>query len=210
MEQIEKQGGTIAAYDDDAEASGWFSPEVVFGLTYKYTQPGQSILDLGVGTGLGSVLFHKAGLEVHGIDISEQMLDVCRCKGFKTLRLHDLRNLPYPFDTESMDHAVCTGVMNFFSDLSPLFEETARILRKGGLFAFVVGDRTEGEAHKVIVGPEHTMAAKNMTIYLHSPRQIDSWIGRNGFRLVRSLPFSVFINRSRTMSMQARAYLARK
>jgi hypothetical protein len=43
----------VAAYDDEAEACGWFGPEVVFGLAYTYVQPGQLILDIGIGTRLG-------------------------------------------------------------------------------------------------------------------------------------------------------------
>jgi hypothetical protein len=35
----------LAAYDDEAEACGWFGPEVAFGLAYKYFQPGQPMLD---------------------------------------------------------------------------------------------------------------------------------------------------------------------
>jgi hypothetical protein len=54
MDSIENQNDTMAAtYDDEAEACGWFGPEVAFGLTYKYVQAGQSILDIGIGTGLG-------------------------------------------------------------------------------------------------------------------------------------------------------------
>jgi len=83
-----------AAYDAEAEASGWYGPEVVFGLSYKYIQKGQSILDIGIGTGLGSLLFLKAGLEIHGMDISPEMLTVCRNKGFKFLQKHDLRKTP--------------------------------------------------------------------------------------------------------------------
>jgi hypothetical protein len=35
----------ITAYDDEAEACGWFGPEVAFGLACKYVQPGQPMLD---------------------------------------------------------------------------------------------------------------------------------------------------------------------
>lgn len=79
-----------AAYDGEAEASGWCGPEVAFGLACMYVQPGQSILDIGIGTGLGSVLFRKAGLEVHGMDISPKMLDECRSKGFTALIMRNL------------------------------------------------------------------------------------------------------------------------
>jgi predicted TPR repeat methyltransferase len=211
MDQVENQNDAmVAAYDDEAEASGWFGPEVAFGLAYTHVQPGQSILDIGIGTGLGSVLFRKAGLKVHGMDISPKMLEVCRSKGFTALQLHDLSRPPYPYDSESMDHAVCAGVLNFFSDLSPVFKETARILRKGGLFAFVVGDRVEREAHEFKVGPEHTKSERTMTMYRHSHNQIDTWLEMYGFELERSLVFTVFMDRERTRSMQAKAYLARK
>ena len=103
----------IVTYDEEAEASGWYGPEVAFGLAFKHVMPGQSILDIGIGTGLGSVLFRKAGLDVHGMDISSQMLDVSRSKGFGSLQRHDLRKLPYPYESESMHHAICTGVFNF-------------------------------------------------------------------------------------------------
>jgi predicted TPR repeat methyltransferase len=206
----EKVNALIAAYAEEAEATGWFGPEVVFGLSYAYIEPDQSILDIGIGTGLGSDLFRKAGLKVNGLDISPQMLDACRSKGLKTVKLHDLTKIPYPFDSESMDHAVCTGVMNFFSDLSSVFKEAARILRTGGLFAFVVGDRAEGQPGEIAVGPEHTNTEEIVTMYLHSPKQIDSYIEKNRFSLMRSLAFTVYLDRERTNGLQARAYLARK
>ena len=82
-------GETAATYDDEAEGTGWLAPEVAFGMTYTYVQPGQSILDIGIGTGLGSVLFQKAGLEVYGMDISPQMLDrllpLCRQANFRLI-----------------------------------------------------------------------------------------------------------------------------
>ena len=207
MDQIDKM---ITFYDEEAEATGWYGPEVAFGLTYAHVQPGQSMLDIGIGTGLGSILFLKAGLEIHGMDISPQMLDACRRKGFSSLHLHDLSKTPYPFDSESIDHAVCTGVFNFFSDLSPAFQEVGRILRKGGLFVFVVGDRSENEAHEIEVGAEHTRSEKTVTMYLHSAKQIAELTARYDFEPLRDLSFTVFMDRERTRSMPARSYLARK
>jgi len=207
MGQIDE---VITAYDKEAEATGWYGPEVAFGLTYAYVHPGQSMLDIGIGTGLGSVLFRKAGLEVHGMDISPKMLDECRSKGFTALQLHDLSKPPYPYDSESMDHAVCTGVFNFFSDLFPVFQEASRIIRKGGLFVFVVGDRSENEVHAIEVGAEHTKSENTVTMYLHSPKQIVELFARYGFEQLRDLSFTVFMDRERTKSMPARSYLARK
>lgn len=203
-------GVMVTVYDDEAEASGWYGPEVVFGLSYTYVQPGQSILDIGIGTGLGSVLFRKAGLEIHGMDISPQMLDVCRHKGFTSLQMHDLSKTPYPYDSKSMDHVVCVGVLNFFSDLGFVFQEAGRIIRTGGLFIFIVCDRNQDEIHEIMVRAEHTKSDETVTMYKHSSEQIDIWIKRFGFRHIRSLGFTIFMDRERTRSMPAKAYLARK
>jgi predicted TPR repeat methyltransferase len=199
----------IAAYDEEAEASGWYGPEVAFGLAFAHIHAGQSLLDIGIGTGLGSVLFRKAGLEIHGMDISQEMLDACRRKGFTSLHLHDICTAPYPFDPESFDIALSTGVFNFINDLSPVFKEVARILRKDGLFAFVVGDRSEDETFTIEVGKEHTMSDQAVTMYRHSVKQIGELLSSFGFKLLRDLPFTVYMNRDKTRSMAARAYVVR-
>ncbi len=198
------------AYDREAEAVGWLGPEVAFGLAYKYVRPGQSILDIGIGTGLASELFRRAGLRVYGMDVDPQMLDACRSKGFTDLALHDLSAAPYPYAAGSVDHAVCVGVLNFISDLSPVFREVARILREGGVFVFATGDRTDAEPAEMVVGPEHTKTDASMTMHFHSPRQVDDWVVANGFAPLRSLAFTVPMNRERTRNLGVRAYVARK
>jgi predicted TPR repeat methyltransferase len=200
----------VEAYDEEAQATGWVGPEVAFALACEYTQPGQSILDIGIGTGLGSVLFRKAGLRVYGMDVSQEMLDACRGKGFTNLTRHDLTKPPYPYDPESMNHVVCVGVLQFFSDLSPMFRESARILRRDGLFVFAVGDRTEDDAPEVVVGAEHTLSGAPVTMYRHSARQIGRWADGNGFAPLRNLAFPVYMDRAKTRSLQAMAYLVRK
>jgi predicted TPR repeat methyltransferase len=210
MDRGNEQTFPVEAYDAEAEATGWFGPEVAFGLVYTYIQPGQSILDIGIGTGLGAVLFRKAGLKVYGMDISQEMLDACRSKGFTELELHDLQQTPYPYDSDSMDQAVCVGVLNFFGDLTRVFMETARILHQGGLFVFVVGDRSEADDFEIVVGPEHTKSGQPVTMYRHSAAQIDGWLERFGFSCLRTLAFTGYMDREKTRSLHAKVYLAKK
>jgi len=201
----------IEAYDQEAEASGWLGPEIAFGLAYKFIVPSQSILDIGIGTGLGSVLFHKAGLQVYGMDISEEMMNECRNKGITTeLKQHDLNEVPYPYEQTSMDHAICVGVLQFFGDLNPVFREIGRILRNNGIFVFVVGDRNPEEESEVIVDSEHTHTGTSMIMYLHSKNQINTWLEENGLVEIQSLEFMVYMDIQKTKKLPARAYLARK
>ncbi len=199
-----------AAYDEEAEAVGWFGPEVAFGLAFTFVRPGQSILDLGIGTGRAAVLFRAAGLRVLGMDVDPEMLDACRVKGFDDLALHDLTVRPYPFTTASIDHAICVGTLNFIRDASPVFEECARILRSGGVFVFAVGDRTENEPAETVVDAERTGTGEPATMYRHSARQVGEWAAANGFTMVRGLTFTVPLDRQRTTSQQITTYVVRK
>lgn len=204
--------GSQAAEDYDAKAEeyDWRGPEVAFGLSYAFVSPGQSILDIGIGTGLSSVLFHKAGLHVYGMDISAKMLDACRRKGFATdLKQHDLTVIPYPYGTASLDHAVCLGVLNQFEDLQPVFGEVGRILRDG-IFVFVVADRAPGEKATFRAGPEHTESDLTVTLYRHGTEDVNHLIKANGFVSVRSLEFPVPMDRQRKSILPAKAYVVRR
>lgn len=205
-----KAEAIASAYDSEAEATGWFGPEIAFGLVYEHLRPGQSVLDLGIGTGRVAALFRKAGLTVRGLDIAQEMLDASRSKGFDDLTRHDLTEVPYPYASESFDHVVCVGVLPFLSDLSPVFAETARLLRTGGRVVFMTLDRAPYKDSEFIVGPEHTKTNESVTMHRHSGAQIEDWLTRHGFALLRSLPFTAYKDAEKTEPMHARCYLARK
>jgi predicted TPR repeat methyltransferase len=66
------------------------------GLARK--NPQDRLLDIGIGTGLGSMPFAKTGLEIFGIDGSVEMLKICKSKEFATdLKQFNLQNTPRPF-----------------------------------------------------------------------------------------------------------------
>jgi predicted TPR repeat methyltransferase len=198
-------------YDRDAAAIGWHGPEVVFGLAFRFTNSGEDILDIGIGTGLGSELFYKAGLRVFGMDTSPAMLGICRKKGLTTrLVRHDLTSVPYPFSDESYHHAVSTGVFQFFENLNPVFGEVRRILKEGGTFVFITGDRNPDEPTEIIVGPEQTGISESVTMYRHTPDQIAGWLEERGFLLLDTLEFAVWMDREQSKRFPARAYLAQK
>ena len=200
-------GAMPEGYDEEAAATGWHGPELLFGMMFHAVAPGQSLLDLGIGSGLSSRLFLKAGLAVHGVDLSAAMLDLCRGRGFASLREHDLTRAPYPFADGSVDHAVCAGVLNFFAEPTLLFREVGRILWPGGLFGFVVGTRNENEPATEEVGREHTPSEQTLTMHRHSPAQVADLLAAGGLTLQASQPFTVFMDRERRRSMAAMAYV---
>lgn len=181
-------------YDQKALEAEWLDPEIIFGLTYKYIEPNETILDIGIGTGLSSALFHKAGLRVYGIDLSPGMLEICKQKKITVdLKQHDLTLTPYPFESNSMNHAVCTGVTHILKDLSPIFEELARILKKNGIFSFEVADSDDTGENARAVTSEHNHShdhSKKIKKYCYSQTAVNSLLNRYGFQTVSSLRYS--------------------
>ena len=125
------------SYDAEGDRYQWHGPAVVFGLMYPHLEPGQTLLDLGVGTGLGSFPFHKAGLTITGLDSSPSMIQQCRRKGLPIeLVHHDLTAVPWPFANDRFDHIISTCVFHFIDDLAGIAGEAARVIEPGGFFGF--------------------------------------------------------------------------
>ncbi len=181
--------GHVTQYDINAKKARWLDPAIVFGMAYGFVKPGDRLLDIGIGTGLSSQLFYKAGLEIHGIDFSPKMLAACRSKQMaRDLKEHDLSKTPYPFKTESMDHAVCTGVTHLFKDLTPIFQELERILKPAGIFAFVVRDCQKGKSREFKFDSRHASGEK-VTIFSHSMEDINGLTKSSGFTRIFDLSF---------------------
>jgi len=206
-----KTSESTNSYDKEAEASNWFGPEIVFGLSYKFVKANEKVLDIGIGTGLCSELFHKAGLHIYGMDISSKMLEFSR-KKMPDIHFskHDLLVEPYPYPSKSMDHAVCVGVMNFFEDLTVIFREVSRIISSSGIFGFVVGHRKENEESRFLVGKEHTHSDRTITMYKHDQIQINRLSDLYGFIIRRTLEFPIYMDRERNRKFAAKAYIVRK
>ncbi len=57
--------------------------------------PGKEILDLGSGPGRDSLIFKRKGFKPLCLDISEGMLNLCRKKGLKTIKM-DINKMKFP------------------------------------------------------------------------------------------------------------------
>jgi ubiquinone/menaquinone biosynthesis C-methylase UbiE len=177
-------------YDQKVIASKWLDPAIVFGMAYKFVKPGECLLDVGIGTGVSSELFHKAGLKIYGIDFSPEMLAGCQSKQICVdLKEHDLAETPYPLPADSMDHAVCTGVTHLFEDMSPIFQELARILKNNGTFAFVVADCEDAENRIKRVASRHHPQGEEVSIYCYSEAHIQKLFALHHFQPVYDLQF---------------------
>ena len=203
-------------YDDQAAEYDWLCSEALFGLTYEYVKPGQSLLDIGIGTGLSSILFHKAGLRVYGLDGSGAMLKVCESKGFASgLKQHDIRQQPLPYADDSFDHVISIAVFNFIGELGPIFEEVARIIRDGGIFGFMVFELKTGgrDGRASYTGDDIAEVVDEeweVKMFRHSDEYVSRLLRDNGFAVLRDHRFAGLKRPSSDEVVILKLFIARK
>jgi len=97
-------------------------------LIKKYSQPGNSILDVGVG--LGRVLSHFPMLNRYGMDISMGYLEIAQVKGINVCYalVEDM-----PFISDFFDIVVCTDVLEHVIDLNFCCSRILSVVKKGGI-----------------------------------------------------------------------------
>jgi SAM-dependent methyltransferase len=103
---------------------------------------GDTVLDIGCGTGQLTLLAARRGARAVGVDISEPMLTRARAdaaaKGIDNVRFDQADAEAHPFDEGGFDVVVSRGGVMFFSEPAAAFANIARALRPGGRMAFMV------------------------------------------------------------------------
>jgi 2-polyprenyl-3-methyl-5-hydroxy-6-metoxy-1,4-benzoquinol methylase len=96
-------------------------------------RPGARLLDVGCGTGHWSRFFASMGYEVHGVDISPEMIAVARSAGVSgcTFEVADVCALP--FWGASFDVVAAMATLEFVSDVSLALEEMFRCVKRNGV-----------------------------------------------------------------------------
>lgn len=173
-------------YDQLARKYQWYGPEILFGLCYELVKPGKKLLDIGIGTGLCSSLFFKHGLNIFGLDNSNEMLEMCRKKAIATeLKSWDLLNLPLPYADAQFDIIIAGGVFHFFEDLQPIFNEISRLIQPSGIFGFSVKITTED----LPVNSSATSTENSISVFTHSKLYLHQLLASTGFQSLKEVKF---------------------
>ncbi len=121
-----------AVYDASSTGGRILRARLATALNLAGTGPGTA-LDAGMGAGRLVSALDRAGWTVSGIDISEQMVDLAR-RGLPhlddSLRRGDVEALP--FEPESFDLAVATGVLEYAVDLRRALHQLVGVVKPGG------------------------------------------------------------------------------
>lgn len=98
-------------------------------------QPGDRVLDLGVGTGM-TLAHYPADMQVVGIDLSPGMLAKAQEKvdelGLDHVELHLGNALETPFEDHSFDHVVISHTISVVSEPNKLLREAKRLVKPDG------------------------------------------------------------------------------
>lgn len=127
-----------ARYDElwTATAAGLRQREAVWRRIDGLFREGDSVLDLGCGTGEDALHLAAAGARVTAIDASREMVRVARSRGVNAFRLPIERagELGGPFDGALSNF----GAFNCVADPGAAAASLAPLIRRGGYFALCV------------------------------------------------------------------------
>lgn len=104
----------------------WRSTDILF-------RSGESVLDLGCGTGIDAMHLQAAGVSVYGIDSSSKMIEVAQRRGIRArcLAIEELGELDMRFDGVLSNF----GALNCVPSLSPVAVNLARMVLPRGRLA---------------------------------------------------------------------------
>jgi len=129
-------------YDDDNDALlGTVSQPNCVKLLSKHLQDKQAaLIDVGCGTGLVGHYLSQAGFDnFDGIDISQEMLDQAKKRGYRQLLTGSL-NDSLPIADNAYDACLCVGVFTHGHVSASGLTELLRITAQGGYICFTINE----------------------------------------------------------------------
>ena len=109
-------------------------------ITHMNIQPGDLVLDLGIGTGASLPFYPRHG-RIYGIDLSTGMLRECLKKveerGLDHVKVFQADALRLPFADDTFDHIFVSHVISVVSDPFKLIHEAQRVAKPGARIVIV-------------------------------------------------------------------------
>ncbi len=109
----------------------------VFYEHIDFVEPGMKLLDLACGDGLDLQYYKTLGVEIFGLDASDELVEIAKQKNPGTdIRVGLFEKIPFEdacFDIVLSKYAIQTS-----KDMNPVFSEIHRVLKPGGIMMYLV------------------------------------------------------------------------
>ena len=140
LQDIYKEWASAYDYDND-HLLGTVSQPLSVQIFQEYMKDNSiRIIDVGCGTGLVGVELKNSGFtNFDGIDISQEMIDIAKQRGYSKLFIGSL-NESLPFESNEYDAAFCVGVFTHGHVGSDRLDELVRIVKPGGIICFTINE----------------------------------------------------------------------
>jgi SAM-dependent methyltransferase len=140
------------------------------------------LLDVPVGTGRLSLYLGRQGFDCHGIDNSENMLELARSRGLSQLTRADIFETPLP--SQSFDAVVSLRFAFHFRDVRPVMRHVFDGLKPGGVYVLDTFTRSP-RAWLPWLGPEGR-------VYLHPTAEFARLARDVGFEVNKTVACYLF------------------
>lgn len=198
---VEKTFDEFAArFDEHLQGLSYRGPEMMAQLLERVATPESKleILDGGCGTGLCGPVLKPYAASLTGVDLSGQMLEQARTRGYNALEKADLVSYLQQHPA-SFDLVAAADTLIYFGELNPLLAAMRDALRPNGLFVFTVEhDSNYDDGYHL-----HPHGR-----YSHGQGYLAARLRANGFEIVEMIPGIVRIEFG--MPVQGLAVAARK
>ena len=135
------------SYDDNLKKLHNRGPEIIGRLLTELNLPRKrklTVLDAGCGTGLCAPYLRPYARQLHGVDLSEGMLQKCKAKGtYNELGRSDLANIG-TMPVGPYDLIASSDVLVYFGNLATVLANFAALLQAGGWLLITVEDVGNG------------------------------------------------------------------
>jgi len=157
-----------------------------------HCQPGEHILEVGVGTGL-SLPLYPAGVQVTGIDISEEMLARARARSARDGLEHvaallrmDAEHMQ--FRDDSFDKVVAMYVVSVVPSPAQLVAEMRRVCRSGGDLYIVNHFQ---HTNPLVAGIEQLLAPLSRLLGFHPDFPLANFLRETGLEVSERIPVNL-------------------
>jgi ubiquinone/menaquinone biosynthesis C-methylase UbiE len=142
------------------------------------------ILDVGCGKGGMVRILSKLGAQVHGIDISKELLKEAKKIPLATIKIGSATDIPYPDDT--FDYVISNEVIEHVPSTEKAIKEMSRVVKKGGKIILIDKNRWSLHHRLVLELMYIKNYKKDLRMYPKGFKFRQKWFSRNRVNKIMS------------------------